>query len=515
MNTTHADVGRALAIFEELVELPKDAQRVALDAHCADHPRLQGLVLRMLEADDASRGPVHTGGADVLIASDIAGEMPATLGGYRVLRQLGAGGMGVVYEAEEDRPRRTVAIKTIHPWLVSPETRAWFEAEAHALGSLVHPGVPQIYAVGEDHDVLFVAMERVEGVDLRTALDGRSATERVRLVRALCDTVAHIHGRGLVHRDLKPANVRVTPEGVPKLLDFGLARTAQQGAQPMAGTLPYMAPELLEGPAPPDVRTDVYAMGVILFEALTGALPAGLRSDSFAEARTRAPSLDWAAACRDLDPDLAAIIIATTASDPADRFSTMDELGRELDRFLTHEPVLVRQGGWAYAVGKLFRRRPLLVGSSAVALAALVLTSVVAVLAAERSARDAREQAALRAEADVEAARALAFSRVVERVVLRANPRKATGERTLLDVTHSTAEALDAGDLAEHPVEQARMRAIVAETLFNTGDLPAAQAQLDAIRTAWTDGQLPDGPEVVDALHGLSAVARRDGRLAE
>ncbi|MEO0599794.1 MAG: protein kinase [Myxococcota bacterium] len=516
---THADVGRALRIFDDVVDLPADARAQALDTHCRDQPTLRQLVERMLSADGTTAGPVQTGAADALIAADLAQpSVPEQLGHYRIVRALGSGGMGAVYEATEERPRRTVAIKTIHPWLVSDQTRGWLEAEAEALGAVVHPGVPQVYAVGEDQGVLYVAMERVAGVDLLAASRTLPPRRRVALVRDLCDTVAHIHGRGLVHRDLKPANVCVTPEGVPKLLDFGLARSLQRtDAPPVAGTLPYMAPEHLAGGAPPDVRADVYAMGVILYEVLAGRLPDALRGLGFAEARTRVQELDWAAACAtaDLDGDLTAIVRAATARDPRERYATVEELGRELSRYRAYEPVLAREGGVLYAASKLLTRRPMLVGAALVAALALLGTSVVSVVAARRAAADAREQAALRAAADVEAARARAFGSFVEEVVLRANPRRATGERTLIDVTRTAGDALDEGGLAEHPVERARLRAIVAETLFNVGDLDAATAQLESIRASWKDGSLPDGPEVVDALHGLSAVARRRHQLDE
>jgi len=512
-----------MRLFDEVVDLPEAEREAVLSLRGEGRPELVAMVRRLVEADRHTRDRFETGAGGDVIARDIwvtEGDraVPETIGGYRVIERLGAGGMGVVYEAEEERPRRRVAVKTIHPWLVSPLTRSWLVQEAEALGALVHPGVPQVYRVGEDAGTLFVAMELVQGVDLATATRERGLRERVRLIRALCDAVAHVHRRGLVHRDLKPANVRVTPDGQPKVLDFGLARQRHATEDRVAGTLAYLAPEQLDGPAPLDVRADVYAMGVMLYEVLRGELPASLRQLSLTNVRQRVAEVDFgdlAAVRPRLPADLVAIVTRATATDPADRYPSMEALGDELDRFLTFREVQARGGGLGYGVAKLVRRQPVLVAASLLIALLLVVLTLGSGIAARRSARDAAEQAALRARAEQEAARARAVSTFMEQAFVRANPGKATGERTLLDLTRSAASALDRGGLTEHPLERAKLRLLVAETLFQASEYAEALAQLEHVLQAWRDGAIEAGPEVVDGLHGRSAVLRRLRRLDE
>ncbi len=209
------------------------------------------------------------------------------LGTFLVLHALGSGGMGVVYAAQQDRPRRTVAIKVLRRGFRHPEILRRFEDEADMLGRLQHPGIAQVYAFnpGDRAIPAHLVMELVSGPPMTdyARSQGLSIADRVRLIVKLADAMQHAHERGIIHRDLKPANVLVTNTGQPKVLDFGIARaigadvqrlTAQTAHGQLMGTLAYMSPEQLRGRSS-DVgaRSDVYAIGVLLYRMLTDRLP--------------------------------------------------------------------------------------------------------------------------------------------------------------------------------------------------------------------------------------------------
>ena len=234
--------------------------------------------------------PTVTGGAPGPAAAR-APDLPPRVGRYRPLRVIGQGGMGVVYEAEQEEPRRRVALKVIRPELATEDLRRRFAHESLFLGRLQHPGIAQVYEAGTaetpDGPLPFIAMELVDGARLhewaRGGAAGRQALrERVELMIALCDAVHHAHQRGLIHRDLKPGNVLVDGEGRPRVLDFGVARPADVDLGTslvtthgeLVGTLSYMSPEQLAGdPNDLDTRSDIYALGIILYEILAGRFP--------------------------------------------------------------------------------------------------------------------------------------------------------------------------------------------------------------------------------------------------
>ena len=212
---------------------------------------------------------------------------PSTIAHYRILSELGEGGMGVVYRARDERLRRDVALKVIAPGILADEAiRARFQAEALALSQLNHPNVCTIYEIGEADGRNFIAMEYVEGKLLSSLIAARALPVETVVLYAIqiADALAHAHERGIVHRDLKGANVMITPEGRAKVLDFGVAKwtarpeeetrtlAAVTDSGRMVGTVAYMAPEVLRG-SPADRRSDIWALGVLLYEMLTGHLP--------------------------------------------------------------------------------------------------------------------------------------------------------------------------------------------------------------------------------------------------
>lgn len=213
---------------------------------------------------------------------------PVAIAHFRILRLISEGGMGTVYEAEQDLPRRIVALKIIRPGMANPELLRRFEHESNALGRLQHPGIAQIYEAGTADSGRgpqpYFAMEFIRGKKLTDYAEEHHLTtrQRMEMVARIADAAHHAHQRGLIHRDLKPANILVDDTGQPKIVDFGVARitdsdmhaTSLTDMGQLLGTLAYMSPEqVLADPLELDIRSDVYALGVILYELLAGRLP--------------------------------------------------------------------------------------------------------------------------------------------------------------------------------------------------------------------------------------------------
>jgi tRNA A-37 threonylcarbamoyl transferase component Bud32/tetratricopeptide (TPR) repeat protein len=336
-----------------------------------------------------------------------AGSEPAAgaprVPGYEVLCELGRGGMGVVYKARQLGLNRLVALKMIRDGaLAGPQERQRFQVEAEAVARLDHPNVVQIYEVGEDQGLPYFSLEFCGGGSLAGKLAGKTLpdAEGAALAETLARAIQACHQRGVVHRDLKPANVLLTGEGVPKLTDFGLAKRLEAGAAhtqsgAVLGTPSYMAPEQAEGHVH-DIGplTDVYALGAILYECLTGQPP--FKAATFLDTLRQVTGQDPVPPSR-LRPgvarDLEIICLRCLAKDPRHRYSSALALAQDLERFRAGEPILGRPEGRLRRLWRKARRRPVTMAILAAGLLAFVLAGALgsAALRAHRNTHEIAE----------------------------------------------------------------------------------------------------------------------------
>jgi serine/threonine-protein kinase len=366
--------------------------------------------LRRACGQAASTSPEDTQDSPFRAATPDVGHVPQQVGRYEVLRELGRGGMSVVYEARQARPARLVALKMILAGeYAGADRRARFLAEADAIARLQHPNIVQVHEVGDLEGVLFFSMELMQGGSLHERLAGAPQPSRqaAALVEALARAIHYAHERGVVHRDLKPANVLLTAEGTPKVADFGLARLEQtEGMQQagltasgvIVGTPSYMAPEQAAGKSKEvGPAADIYALGAVLYECLTGRPPfrAETPLDTLAQVVAEEPvsprRLNAKVPC-----DLETICLKCLHKEPHKRYPTAAEMADDLQRFQQGEPVRARPVALPERCWRWCRRNPALAAvAAAVLLVALAAAGGVALWQRQRQQADSAVNQAL------------------------------------------------------------------------------------------------------------------------
>jgi serine/threonine-protein kinase len=513
---------RLVQIFEQATELTDEARQAYLDRACAGDDQLRTEVEALLahdtEATDTLAAGVREAMGDVLDSS--TKDLKSTLvGPYRLVEQIGSGGMGTVWRAvrDDDVYTKQVAVKLMHRGLHDPELRARFASERQILASLEHPFIARLIDGGTTGaGVPYVVMEHVEGRPISRYCDEErlSIEQRLELFRMVCDAISFAHRNLVVHRDLKPANILVTAEGVPKLLDFGIAKLLDPSASPHAPaetrpemrllTPEYASPEQVRGD-PVTTASDVYASGVLLYELLTGHRPyvlsgSGAREleqviceqqpDRPSTAVTREPDdtstaspehttvesigrarrAEPAQLRKELHGDLDNIILKALRKEPDQRYASADQLSEDIRRHLVGLPVMARPATWGYRAGKFLSRHRLGAATTA------AVTVLVVALVGFYTLRLQQE----RSRAEEEARTNARVTEFLLDLFKGANPYEVHGEpvsaREILD---RGAERIRTG-LSDDPAIQVRLLETMARAYRGLSEYEAALGLADS-----------------------------------
>ncbi|MCI0620599.1 MAG: serine/threonine protein kinase [Acidobacteria bacterium] len=400
-NQSYQDVR---ALFDAALEQPAEERALFLARQCNGNQVVRSEVEALLAAHARTDNPLDKHAFnDDWEAQPEAGSAPQTgrrLGAYRVIRELGRGGMATVYLAEraDDLYQMRVAVKLLDRAWSWTETELLFQQERQILARLAHPNIARLLDAGtSDEGLSYLVMEYVEGQPIHHYCRERSLTlpGRLQLFLKVCEAVASAHRNLVIHRDLKPSNILVTPDGQPKLLDFGIAKLLESNERTLTGlhrmTPQYASPEQVRGEAV-TTASDVYSLGVLLYQLLTERLP--YRADAVTPLQmSRAVVEEEPLRPRTLNPklagDLEAILLKALRKEPERRYPSVDGLHEEIERYLEGLPVKARRGTFSYRAGKFLRRHTTAVVAGALIAAALAVTAGTAV----RSARIARSEA--------------------------------------------------------------------------------------------------------------------------
>jgi tetratricopeptide (TPR) repeat protein/predicted Ser/Thr protein kinase len=519
-----------MSLFECCADLPERERRAIIDESCADDPTLRAELIAMLEHDDAS-GEADRPASVVRSIIDSAmidaidhHSVPERIGPYVIIRELGRGGMGVVYEAQQEHPRRRVAIKVV-PGLGSSEQRRRLTQEAQALALIETPGVARVYETGTAEvfgsRTPYIAMELVEGeqIDDWVREQRLSVEDRLRLIARVADAVQAAHSRGVVHRDLKPGNIKVVPDragpGQPKVLDFGIAHlrgaglTLQTMTAPGSGpigTLQYMSPEQFDTQRSPiDARSDIYALGAVGYTILAGLEPYDMRDATLASAARLISEQDpkpLGAIDRSLRGDIEIVIAKAMSRSPDRRYQTMEAFGSDLRRIVSRQPVQARPPSVPYLFARFVQRNTAL-SASATLIALLIVVSFFWI---------GRERGRAIAESQTSAA----VSAFLVDMLRSIEPNTAQGEDvTVREVLDNAIDRLDEGELRDQPETNARLRLVIAQVQQALGRYDEAIEQTEIAMEMLESVHGEHHLQVTRAIEQLAQIETLAGRYED
>ncbi|MEW6747273.1 MAG: tetratricopeptide repeat protein [Planctomycetota bacterium] len=497
-------------LFLKLCDLAPEEREEELDRACGDDPELRAELESLLRYDEAvSRDAEKMSAA----RRDPRLGPSARLGQYRIVEVLADGGMGIIYRAEQERPRRQVALKVLKPGMASAEAIRRFHCEAEVLGRLHHPGIAQIFE-SDTFDAgsgpqPFFAMELVHGWPVtdyarRQQLDTRQCLE---ILAKVCDAVHHAHQKGVIHRDLKPWNILVDETGQPKILDFGIARVIEPEIDissdhtapgRLLGTLPYMSPEQAAGEADLDTRADVYSLGLVAYELLTGHFPYDLKGKMLYQAlHTIIDEEPRPLGERDkrLRGDIEAIVHKALQKQRDSRYASAAALAQDIRLFLSDEPVSARSPTTFYQLTKFARKHRLLVYSLSAVAAGLLLGLSAATLFFVMAGRE-------------HLAASRAYDAFLHAIFMRAGAEVPLGEA--LERSLGFIEEYD-----ELPLAQAGLHKTAGQFFVNHRRFAAGEAELERALKLFAENLPPGDPALLQTRYTSALSVFYQGRYGE
>ncbi len=543
---TPEQYARLTEAFINADDLEPTARRAAIEDALADDPAVLERAVDMLDTEH--RVDTLCGKLDVPMATpprpDRDPVIGQTIGAYTIIRRIGQGATGAVFEAEQRSPKRCVAIKLLHALTVSPRLAQRFELEGEILGRLRHPNIASVYETGVEHaagvERRFIAMELIDGEPITVWAKGPAADPR-RVIEAfirVCDAVHEAHQRGFIHRDLKPANILIDHQGDPKLLDFGIARAIdeEQAESPLTtatlqgeilGTLAYMSPEQAAGePDAISIRTDIYALGAVLCELVSGAPPVHLDHmplQRALETLREGPLRNIRVSGTIADADLSAIIATATATEPKRRYVSAEALADDLRRVLSNDPVLARAPSMSYQLLKFAKRRRAAFIAASIAASALLAATVISTAFAlsEANARAAADEARRLAEqsqreAEIEREHAEQTLALITESLNAANPvHSERGDYSVRELLGQIAASIDDPQRRLRPVTEALLRSIIGDAFLALADPEAALPHLYRAAESRREQLGTDHPDTIESESFLALALTDLDRLDE